>query len=104
MQVDFNIYLGQGEENAVHMFDLAKELGVTDRTLRQMVFDAREEGVQILSSDKGYFLPSDNESESKAYEHRARQRALSSLRIAKSAKGNTDQIKGQLDLFTDFTW
>ena len=96
--------LGIGEENAKSNSACAQQQGVCERTWRKIVFEARSEGIQILSSDKGYFLPGDNDAEAKAYEHRAKQRALSSLRIAKSAKGKTDQIKGQLNLFTDFTW
>ena len=48
-----------GERNAVSLRHLAKVLQVTEREVRRMVLRARCEGVPILSSNQGYFLPED---------------------------------------------
>lgn len=96
MGTDFSILLGRGEENAIPMHALAAQLGIHDRTLRKMVFDARLEGIPILACTGGYFLPGDDVSEIREYEHMARQRALSSLKMAKSAKAHCRQVPGQM--------
>ena len=50
--------LGHGEEEATPARELAARLGVDDRRLRRAVMSARLDGVPILSSREGYFLPS----------------------------------------------
>ena len=53
--------LPHGEANAVKSRDLQKMIGLSDtRTLRLMIERERIAGAVILSSDAGYFLPSDN--------------------------------------------
>ncbi len=105
MQVDFNLYLKQGRENAVHMPTLAKQLGVSERRLRQLVFDAKLSGIIICSDNSGYYFPK-NDSEIKDYERRQRKRAFSTLRVSKLRKpANNQQVPGQLslqDYFADF--
>lgn len=50
--------LGRGEESAIPARELAARLGVDDRKLRRAVMAARLDGVPVLSSKEGYFLPS----------------------------------------------
>lgn len=52
-------YLSRGESNAIPARELAKLMGFSDtRPLRLAIERERREGVLILSSDRGYFLPS----------------------------------------------
>lgn len=96
MAADFYILLGRGEANAIPMHALAAQLGINDRTLRKQIFEARVEGIPILSGNEGYYLPGDDRSELREYERTARKRALSSLKMARSAKEHCKQIPGQL--------
>ena len=103
MKIDFTQLLQPGELRAVHMEDLAKRIGIDERTLRQLIYNARENGVPILSSAAGYFLPGDD-LEIKQFENGMRKRvrsALVSIRSAnlkrKSAKPS--QIPGQMSIF-----
>ena len=52
--------LGIGAENASSREYLAMTLGTTDRNVRKLIAQARENGVPIISSShvSGYFLPS----------------------------------------------
>lgn len=52
-------YLSRGVDNALPARELAKLMGFSDtRPLRLAIERERREGVLILSSDRGYFLPS----------------------------------------------
>ncbi len=95
MTVDFNTLLGRGSKNAVPMHALAAQLGIADRTLRRMVFEARIEGIPILANSGGYYLPNCDMSEIREYEQTARKRALSALKTAKSAKAHCRQVPGK---------
>lgn len=48
-----------GEENAIHGDELARMLNMSGRNLRKAIENERIAGEAILSSEKGYFLPSD---------------------------------------------
>jgi biotin operon repressor len=108
MHIDFTELLQPGEPQAVHMSELAEKVGVDERTLRQMIYHARESGVPVLSSAAGYFLPGDD-LEIRAFEKGMRQRARSALVSLGSVKKNRksaepSQIPGQMSIndFTDF--
>lgn len=49
--------IGTGEENAIHLEDLENLLNANKRTVKSIVQAARENGLFILSSEKGYFFP-----------------------------------------------
>lgn len=51
------IHIGEGEENAVSMKELARLLGASDRDIRRMIENARKDGHIIASSEEGYFFP-----------------------------------------------
>lgn len=100
MTVDFNAVLGLGEDQAVSMPETAKRLGICERYLRKLIFDARCEGFPIGSSVNGYFILS-TDAEQKQFADMQRKRAFSTLRISKIKK--SAQIPGQMSLFdTDF--
>lgn len=55
-------YIPVGRENALPMRDLAALLSVDERTVRQLVQRAREQGAPICSewgNNGGYYLPAD---------------------------------------------
>lgn len=53
--------LQAGKANAVKRKDLTDRLGTTDRAARQMIEDARREGVVICNDydGKGYYIPTE---------------------------------------------
>ncbi len=46
-----------GRENAIHLTDLAKKLGLSIRRTQEKVYEARRSGAVILSDASGYFQP-----------------------------------------------
>ena len=105
MQVDFTELLQPGELQAVHMSDLAQRVGVDERTLRQLIYEARESGVTILSSAAGFFLPGDD-LEIRQFENGMRKRARSALvslgSVRKNKKSAPSQMPGQMSIFDCF--
>ena len=79
-------FLLHGEKNAISAADLAKIAGC-DRTreLRELILREQRRGFIILSSENGYYLPSEDEAqmiyELRKFEHRCDSR-LKSNRIA----------------------
>jgi len=53
--------LGYGENNAIHCAALAKICTTDERTIQAVVLSSRIQGIPILSSDHGYFLPGPEE-------------------------------------------
>lgn len=70
-----------GRENAVHMADLAAQLGVDCRTLRAWVNQARAAGHLIASGDVGYWL-AESDHDLRASNRRQRRMAVSIFRAA----------------------
>lgn len=84
-------YLLHGQENAIPARELANLMGYADtRPLRLAVERARREGVLILSSDAGYFLPSLDEAEAEQeiqrYVHRVDARMKSNRLSVRACK------------------
>lgn len=52
--------LPKGKENAIHQKELAQFLGVTSATIKIMVKEARQQGVQIISGNGGYWIAKDD--------------------------------------------
>ena len=52
-------HLQKGESHAISMRDLAMKLGINDRTLRWIVYNARRRGYPVISGMHGYYLPED---------------------------------------------
>lgn len=73
-----------GRRNAIHVRNLADNLGVSERTLRIMINGARDKGELICTGDEGIWLP---ESEADVRESYGRQRSMA-LSILKSATGS----------------
>lgn len=106
MQTIFDL-LPQGEQNAVASKDLAELAGAASvRELQSMIAQEREDGALILSTCRGgggYFRPSPGDAgkaEIERYISTLRMRALSTLRVLRSAKAAvaTPEVAGQIDL------
>ena len=52
--------LHRGEENATSAGDISLLLNVDRRELRRMIHQERRDGIPILSSSKGLFMPSED--------------------------------------------
>ncbi len=59
-------FLASGEGQAISLDELSISTGLPERSVKAEVLRARISGDLILSSDRGYFLPSD-ESEIRQY-------------------------------------
>lgn len=98
-------YLQKGAENAILAKDLAKMIGISSiRFLQVVISRERQDGILILSSDKGYFLPDDGEKgreEIKRFVTTYRAMALSTLRILKTANRALRNAEGQYSLLKE---
>lgn len=109
---NFNLFeiIPYGEENAIPAKDLANVAGYRDtRSLRFGIEYLRKSGCVILSSDRGYFLPSEDKEQARceiiAYIRRCDARAASNRKSVRSAKVILKEFdaaqSGQLDVWGD---
>jgi biotin operon repressor len=90
-----------GRENAVSSRTLANEVGVSDRQLRTLITECRQDGFAICGHpSSGYFVAS-NQAELEETLEFLRHRALTSLKLA-SVLGNIPlgDLIGQLHINT----
>lgn len=87
-----------GEENAVTARDLAAITGLSVREITAQIARERQAGAVILSSCKGYFLPS-SEDEILHFIRTMDSRAKQIFLAARSAKAMLAKVPGQLDIF-----
>lgn len=87
-----------GEENALTARDLAAITGLSVRDITLQIARERQAGAVILSSGKGYFLPS-NEDEILHFVNAMNSRARNIYLAAQSAKAMLAKVPGQLDIF-----
>lgn len=91
-------YLLEGQENGLHLQDLVKITGWTEREIRQQIHRERRQYIPILSNNRdGYFLPS-NPQERAACVRSMRHRAGEILAAAKAIEGDTAHIEGQIGM------
>ncbi|MFG6462278.1 hypothetical protein ACG04Q_11920 [Roseateles sp. DXS20W] len=90
-----------GQARGIRARDLARVLGLRERVLRQLVSDAREDGVAIAGTpESGYFI-AETAAELEACCHFLRARALHSLHIeAQLRRIPLADLLGQLRLPT----
>lgn len=86
--------LGQGKTNAISSAQLAAYFCTDQRGLRQIVRDARVEGLIICSGVDGYFLPTNREEVLKWY-WTAHAKAISGLEPLKPARHYLELPEGQ---------
>ena len=86
-----------GQENGLHLQDLVRITGWTEREVRQQIHRERRQHVPILSDNKnGYFLPGTSE-ERAACVRSMRHRAGEILAAARAIEENAE-IEGQVSL------
>ncbi len=91
-------YLLEGQENGLHLQDLVKITGWTEREVRQQIHRERRQHIPILSNNRdGYFLPG-NPQERASCVRSMRHRAGQILAAAKAIEGDTKHIKGQMSM------
>lgn len=90
--------LHTGERNAVTARDLAIITGLSIRDVTLQIARERQAGAVILSSGKGYFLPS-SEDEILHFVNAMNSRARNIYLAAQSAKAMLAKVPGQLDIF-----
>lgn len=90
-------FLLEGEANALPMRELARLTGVSERQVRKLIERERRAGGLILSSGKGYFLPSpDNaHSEMRRYIRRVDARMCSNRNAVKRIKQALKELESQ---------
>ncbi len=89
-------YLLKGQENGLHLQDLVKITGLTEREVRQQIHRERRQHIPILSNNRdGYFLPG-NPQERASCVRSMRHRAGEILAAAKAIEGDTTHVEGQV--------
>lgn len=90
-------FLLEGEANALPMRELARLVGVSERQARKIIERERRNGAMILSSDKGYFLPSPDceRYEIRRYIHRADARMVTNRNTIRAMKDRLKELEAQ---------
>ena len=88
----------EGQENGLHLQDLVRITGWTEREVRQQIHRERRRHIPILSNNRdGYFLPGNPQE--RAYCVRSlRHRAGEILAAAKAIEGDVKHIEGQVNM------
>ena len=95
---DYEMILPKGEENAIKAVDLAARLGFNNtRLLQASIAKARAEGQMILSSGRGYYLPSSDE-EVQRFIKTMENRAINTLAAIKNARRYLKIVPGQMEM------
>ena len=90
-------HISVGVENAIHQQDLAARLNTTPAAAKNIVRQARQQGLQILSGVEGYWFAAD-ENEKQAFVRLMQKQAFSRLKTASPIKSTLKQIQGQMSL------
>ena len=91
-------FLLPGRENGLHLQDLVRITGWTEREVRQQIHRERRRHIPIISDCKnGYFLPG-NPQERAACVRSMRHRASEILAAAKAIEGDTAHVEGQIGM------
>lgn len=91
-------YLLAGQENGLHLRDLVRLTGWTEREVRQQIHLERRQHVPICSDNKsGYYLPSTPQ-ERACCVRSLRHRAGEILAAARAIEGDITEIEGQVSL------
>ena len=90
-------HLPTGKEHAVSMTKLADTLGISSRSLRKMILNARKAGIIILSGMDGYYLPEETDSDMLRYfkqRHKAGISTLSALAETRKRLKEAGSLEG----------
>lgn len=72
-------------EEAVHMHDLASRWGTSERGVRAIIADLRNDGYLVVTNDKGYFI-SDDVEELKRFYAKSRAKAIGIFKNVKNIR------------------
>lgn len=87
--------LMEGQENGLHLQDLVKITGWTEREVRQQIHIERRHHTPILSNNRdGYYLPSSPQERNYCVRS-LRHRAQEILAVAEAIEENEENIKGE---------
>ncbi len=84
-----------GEDNAIHLFDLSLKLHTTQTNTKKMIREARQQGLPILSSKKGYWL-SDDPKDKERFITMMEMQALSRFKSTKYMRSTLKEVQGQI--------
>lgn len=97
-------FLLEGEVNALPMRELARLLNTNEREIRKLIERERGAGGLILSSDKGYYLPSPDNAQAELRDYirrvdsRMRSNRIAVKRLKRALKELEAQDGGQSEL------
>ncbi|MEO6917641.1 MAG: HTH domain-containing protein [Collimonas sp.] len=91
----------QGRMHGINASSLAAQIGVTERSLRKLISDAREQGVAVVGAPETGYYVAETAAELEECCHFLRSRALHSLMLeARMRKITLPVLLGQLNLNT----
>ena len=86
-----------GEENAIHQKELAKRLNIKPDKLKAEIRAARIRGVEICSTQAGYFLPKDD-LERRRFVTMQEKQAITRFKTCKAIRDALRSSKGQITI------
>lgn len=89
--------LKKGEENAIHVQELADMFKCDITAVKAEIRKLRREGVLICSSTKGYYIPA-NKADIERFYRKMRKHALTCLRSITTARKALNSLDGQMEL------
>lgn len=84
-----------GEDNAIHLHELAMKLHSAQSSTKNMIRQARQQGLPILSSKKGYWL-SDDPKDKERFIAMMEMQALSRFKSTKRMRISLKEVQGQI--------
>lgn len=84
-----------GENNAIHLHELAARLHSTQSSTKNMIRQARQQGLPILSSKSGYWL-SDDPKDKERFIAMMEMQALSRFKSTKYMRSTLKEVQGQI--------
>ena len=86
-----------GKENAIHQVELAERIGTTPDIAKVMVREARQRGMRILSSNRGYWIP-ENDEEVKQFVWQMLKQAYTRIKSVGCMRSVLNEVSGQMSL------
>lgn len=96
---DWRTIIPEGEENAIHLKNIAERMGVNKARAKYMIQNARRDGIEICSGQDGYFFAKDEE-ELRKFTVKLCKQGTERLKTAKRFKQILRQNKNQMCIDT----
>lgn len=91
----------RGKENAIHQKELSKRLHLKDSATKLVIHKAREQGLEIISGNCGYWF-AENDEEKQAFVNMMRRQAISRFKSVKAIKSTLETMQGQISVTEAF--